>query len=52
MTKCVLIVQLKIPQITHNLVDPSAQIGQLLVIFLKKALVTCPLSIIIISTNY
>ena len=32
MTKHVLIVQMKIP---HNLVDPSAQIGQLLVIFFE-----------------
>ena len=35
MTKRVLIVQLKIPQIPHDLVDPSAQIGQLLVIFFE-----------------
>ena len=30
MTKCVLIVQLEIPQISHNLLSPTAQIGQLL----------------------
>jgi hypothetical protein len=40
MTKCVL----EIPQIPHNLFDPSAQIGQLFVIFLKK--ITCALSMV------
>ena len=44
MTKCVLIVQLEIPQVPHNLFGPSAQIGQLFGIFKKKALITCPLS--------
>ena len=44
MTKCVLIIQLEIPQIPHNLCSPSAQIGQLFEMFLKKALITCPLS--------
>ena len=44
MTKSVKIVQLETPQIPHNLFGPSAQIGQLFGIFLKKALITCPLS--------
>ena len=46
MTKCVLIVQLKIPKISQNLFCPSAQIDQLHVwdIFEKKLLshVHCP----------
>ena len=44
MTKCVLIVQLEIPQIPLNLFVPSAQIGQLFGIFKKKTLITCSLS--------
>ena len=39
MTKCVLIIHLEIPQITHNLFGPSAKIGQLFEILLKKALI-------------
>ena len=31
---------------SHNLFGPCAQIGQLFEIFLNKALITCPLSII------
>ena len=45
MLKFVLIGQLEIPQIPHNLFGPSAQIGQLFGIFLKKVLITCPLSV-------
>ena len=48
MTSCVLTLQLEIPQIPHNLFDLSAQIGQLFGIFLKKALITCPLSMVIL----
>ena len=44
MTKCVLKVQLEMPQISHNLFGPSPQIGKLFGIFLKKALFKCPLS--------
>ena len=42
-TKCMpwLRVQLELP---HNLFGPSIQIGQLFGIFLKKAVITCPLS--------
>ena len=36
MTKCVLIVQLEIPQIPNNLLSPSAQIGQLFGIFFER----------------
>ena len=43
-TKCLLIVQLEIPQISHNLFGLSAQISQSFGIFLKIALITCPLS--------
>ena len=46
MTKYVLKVQVEIPQISHNLYDPCTQISQLFGIFLKKALITCPLSMI------
>ena len=46
MIKCVLIVQLEIPQISNNLFRPSAQIGHLFGIFLKKGLITCPLSMV------
>ena len=45
MTRCVLKVQLKISQIPHHLFGPFSPIGQLFGIFLKKALITCPLSI-------
>ena len=44
MTKYVLIIQLEILQTPDNLFGQSAQIGQLFGIFLKKALITCPLS--------
>jgi hypothetical protein len=37
MSKCVLIVQLEIPQILHNLFSPSDRIGQSFWIFLKKS---------------
>ena len=37
MTKFVLIVQLKIPQVSHSLFGPKAQIDQLFGIFLKKS---------------
>ena len=37
MTKCMLRFQLKIPQIPYNLFGPSAPIGQLFGIFLRKA---------------
>ena len=37
---------LEIPQIPHNLFGPSAQIGQLFRIFLKKVVITCPLSMV------
>ena len=33
---CVLILQLEIPQIPYNLLDPSAQMGQLFEILFKK----------------
>ena len=36
MSKCVLLVQLKIPQMPHNLFRPSAQISQLFGKFKKK----------------
>ena len=42
----VLIVQLEMPQIPHNLFGPFAQIGQLFGIFLKRAAITCPLSML------
>ena len=44
MTKCMLIVQLEIPKTHYNSFRPSAQIGQFFGIFLKIALITCPLS--------
>ena len=40
-------IQLEMSQISHNLFGPSAQIGQLSGMFLKKSLFTCPLSIIL-----
>ena len=33
-----------VPQISHNLFGPSAQIGQLFEIFLRRIFITCPLS--------
>ena len=36
--------QLEILQIHHNLFGPKSQISQLFGIFLRKALITCPLS--------
>ena len=49
MTKYGLKVQLEIP---HNLFGPSVQISQLFGIFLKKVLITCPLSMLYIITCY
>ena len=49
MTKYELKFQLEIPQIPqipHNLFGPFAKIGQLFGIFLKKARITCPLSMV------
>ena len=46
MTKFVLRFQLEIPQIPHNFFGPSAKIGQLFGNFLKKVLITCPMSMI------
>jgi hypothetical protein len=42
----VLIVQLEIPQIPHNLFSPSSRIRQLFGISMKKAIITCPLSMV------
>ena len=58
MTKCVLIDELEVPQISHNIFSPFAQIGQSFGIFLKKlsshvhCLWWCRLNFKLVGQNY
>ena len=46
---CADTVELEIPQIPYNLSGPSAQVAQWYGIIWKKALITCPLSMGIVT---